>query len=316
VAPAVGWLGLVFSQSPAAGQAVQPGGTITYSYYDRVTAPNLVGMPQADACAAIQLSALLTCQVGTTVPGTATNAGTVAAQNPPAGAELRAVASTVTIDVYATPAPVVPAVVGAGITVDAACAQVSAAGLTCQQVISPYPVPGEVFAQNPPAGTTTTPGAVVQVSVWTLPRREILRYRQTDMDRVWLLRTDASGVPTDRYTLLSSVGFAAVPAGTAETDQFLVPIRDFMCPSCAYDINHYHTVDGQPPPSGSGWVDNGIQAYVFRDQVPGSVPLYRLYANATEGRSWAYAREGEGAYTGYVGRGYGDPVVLGYVWPN
>jgi beta-lactam-binding protein with PASTA domain len=312
-APAYSAGGLVASQTVPVGVDIPPGTSVVLTYYDKVPVPNLVGQDGTASCTTV--ASVLSCALTTGGPGSAaTPPGTVTSQDPVAGGVVAL--NTQLSLIVAGQRPIVPNVTGPQVNPYAACAAVQQANLACVPQPSPYVTPNVVFQQNPPAGTPTDPGAAVTVNYWPVNPQPILRYRQSDGDRVWVLRGNGVPPPLDRYEAKGQTGSSALGNGDPAIAAFLNPFTDFECPTCAYDINHYMTTGGAPP-SGPGWISLGVKGWVFKAQYrPEMVPLHRMFHQDSKGRSWAYAIYNDGAWQAYAGRGYRDDGVLGYVWPD
>jgi serine/threonine-protein kinase len=137
-----------------------------------VTVPRVIGMPQADAEAALDQANLVP-TVETAVNDTVAT-GTVVDQNPAAN-EPVATGSEVTITVSAGPGTIaVPDVEGK--TQDEAIEIVTDLGLvpSPRQVESPTVAEGLVIDTNPQAGTPTTRGATIEIQVSATPRTAVV----------------------------------------------------------------------------------------------------------------------------------------------
>jgi beta-lactam-binding protein with PASTA domain len=160
--------GDVISQNPAAGAGAALGSAVDLVISDGpapVTVPNVVGMTQAAAQAAITGASLIVGNVTTTYSPTVP-AGDVISQNPAGGATVDQ-GTAVDLVVSDGPEPVtVPDVVG---TAQAAAeAAIIAAGLTVGNVTTEYSptVPiGDVISQNPSGGASALPGTPVDLVV-------------------------------------------------------------------------------------------------------------------------------------------------------
>jgi len=166
----------VISQSPAGGTSVQPGTAVnlvvsTGPCQGTVTVPDVVGLTQSAAEAAITAAGLYVGQV-TEACSDSVPAGSVISQNPVAGASVQP-GSAVDLVVSTGPCPVtvpVPDVVG--LTQSAAEAAITAAGLYVGQVTEACSdsVPaGSVISQRPVGGTRVTEGTTVDLVVSTGP---------------------------------------------------------------------------------------------------------------------------------------------------
>ncbi len=160
--------GVVISQEPVSGTEVLTGSTVALVVSkgpQPVYVPNVVGMMQANAAAAIS-GAGLTVGVVTEVYSATIPAGRVISQTPDAGTQALP-GSAVALVVSKGPEPVeVPDVVGQ--TPANAEAAVIAAGLTLGTVTEAYSatIPaGVVCSQNPIPGTPVPPGSAVALVV-------------------------------------------------------------------------------------------------------------------------------------------------------
>jgi len=307
--------GVVYGQTPDPGTELTADTAITLTYYTRFPIPDLRGQPGTAACAAVQ--AVLTCTTATGPADAIHTPGTVVAQDQQAGT---------VVDLAARPAlaltlagtPVVPQVVG--LTPDAACAAVQQAGLTCVRSLSPNRTPDSVFQQNPPAGTEASPSAAVTVSYWTVGTQQLTRLRRTNGERVWLLHGDGN-TDINGYAVDGTVGVASANTADPAAAGFLSTLDDLFCPSnqCGYQNNHYITTDQTPPGPASVWSGiNRAVGWVFNKQYTADmVPVVRLSLQEGSVTSWAYAISGSSAYNAYTSSyGFGQPVVLGWVWPS
>jgi beta-lactam-binding protein with PASTA domain len=161
--------GSVASQAPSAGTIVGPGTPVDFVVSSgpvaEVTVPNVVGLTQANAQAAITAAGLtvgnVTTQSSATVP-----AGSVIGQSPAAGASVDAGSK---VDLVVSTVPVKVTVPNAvGLTQANAQAAITAAGLTVGSVTnqSSATVPaGSVISQNPAAGGSVNAGSKVDLVV-------------------------------------------------------------------------------------------------------------------------------------------------------
>jgi beta-lactam-binding protein with PASTA domain len=133
-----------------------------------VPVPNVVGMTQAEAQAAIT-AAGLTVGAVTENPTSTAKVGTVVSQNPVAGGSTRA-GSAVQLELAVKPAPVaVPNVVSFA-TADAEAALTAVALVPVQKTASSTSVPkGNVISQNPTAGTKVESGTKITITISTGP---------------------------------------------------------------------------------------------------------------------------------------------------
>ncbi len=162
--------GLVISQNPAAGVLMAAGAPVSLvvslgTQTAGATVPNVVGMTRTAAEAAITAANLT---VGTVSEATSITVptGQVISQTPAAGTIVPVVMTTVSFVVsLGLPASVtVPNVVG--MTEEAALAALAAAGLVHGTTVtqpSSTVAAGLIGAQNPAAGTSAAPGAVVNL---------------------------------------------------------------------------------------------------------------------------------------------------------
>jgi serine/threonine-protein kinase len=155
--------GIVFSQNPAPGTNTDKGSTVRLfvsSGKRTIKVPNVDGRSQADASDALVKEGFTVtiAQVFSSQP-----AGTVVAQDPPAGTQAPP-GSRVRISVSKGPANVeVPSEVGT--TVDQARAGLAAKGFRVAVTLVPSDQPaGTVVAQNP-AGGAAPKGSTVQLNV-------------------------------------------------------------------------------------------------------------------------------------------------------
>ena len=164
--------GNVIAQNPGGGASVTPGSSVDITVStgpENVTVPDVVGLTQATAEAAITGAGLSVGSV-TTQPSDSVPAGNVIAQNPAGGASVTP-GSSVDITVSTGPEDVtVPDVVG--LTQATAEAAITGAGLSVGSVTTQPSdsVPaGNVITQNPAGGASVTPGSSVDITVSTGP---------------------------------------------------------------------------------------------------------------------------------------------------
>jgi beta-lactam-binding protein with PASTA domain len=159
--------GGVISQSPAAGTSVATGSSVALvvsSGPAPVTVPNVVGMTQANASAAIT-AASLTPGVVSTQTSTTVAAGVVISQNPAAGASAP-MGMNVALVVSVGPPVSVPPVVG--MTQSAATSTIQGVGLVVSgstTQTSATVAAGSIISENPAAGTPVAPGSGVALVV-------------------------------------------------------------------------------------------------------------------------------------------------------
>jgi serine/threonine-protein kinase len=166
--------GLVYRQAPAAGEAVQRGGTVTYwvsSGPGKVEVPDLTGMSAADAAAALDRLGL---EVGATTQDYSDTipAGAVIGQDPPAGSEVAkgsAVDLVLSSGASPTPTPTptltqVPPVMS--MLEGDAVAALEAAGFAVVVQYAPGPQDaGTVIDQDPPGESEAEVGSTVTITV-------------------------------------------------------------------------------------------------------------------------------------------------------
>jgi len=157
--------GDVMSQNPAAGAGVNPGTAVDLVISDGpapVSVPNVVGLAQAAAEAAIVAADLVVGNV-TTAGSTTVDIGDVISQDPTGGTS---VDQGTSVDIVVSTGVVVPDVTG---TAQAAAeAALIAASLTVGNVTTAFnpSVPiGDVISQNPSGGASADPGAPVDLVV-------------------------------------------------------------------------------------------------------------------------------------------------------
>ncbi|MDR4482585.1 MAG: PASTA domain-containing protein [Nitrospirales bacterium] len=154
--------GKVISQTPVAGSNVPPGSAVALVVSLGAKVPNLVGLTQAAAVAAIT-SAGLTVGTVTTANSTTAPAGTVISQSPSAGTN---VAPATAVTLVVSLGVEVPNVVG--LTQTAAQTEITSASLTVGRVTranSSSVAEGKVISQNPAAGAKVEAGSAVALVV-------------------------------------------------------------------------------------------------------------------------------------------------------
>jgi beta-lactam-binding protein with PASTA domain len=154
--------GRVISQAPAAGSNVPPGSAVALVVSLGAKVPNVVGLTQAAAEAAITSSGLTVGTV-TTANSTTVPAGTVISQSPTAGTN---VAPATAVTLVVSLGVEVPNVVG--LTQAAAQTEITSASLTVGTVTtanSSSVAVGKVISQNPAAGAKVEAGSAVALVV-------------------------------------------------------------------------------------------------------------------------------------------------------
>jgi beta-lactam-binding protein with PASTA domain/predicted Ser/Thr protein kinase len=162
-------VGTVLRQSPAAGQEVDVGSTVTIVVVapnNTVAVPRLIGMNQDAAVALIEGMNLVATvqQVASTLTG-----GTVVDQNPQEGTEVDP-GSTVVISVSNAPLPTtvkVPAVAALGLSLAEAKARLAVFSLRATVVYLETPdyPPDQVIYQNPAAGAEVQKNSYVELTI-------------------------------------------------------------------------------------------------------------------------------------------------------
>ncbi|HEY3543634.1 MAG TPA: Stk1 family PASTA domain-containing Ser/Thr kinase [Gaiellaceae bacterium] len=156
--------GLVFKQLPAAGQRIPKGSTVRIwvsTGLPRVEVPPLVDRSQTEAAGELAKLGLKVHvrEVPSTKP-----AGTITAQDPPAGTKVE-VNTVITINVAKGPQPVaVPSVLN--IPIDQASSQLQALGFRVATTFVESDQPANtVIDQAPPAGQSAGKGSVISLTV-------------------------------------------------------------------------------------------------------------------------------------------------------
>ncbi len=205
--------GLVVSQSPTAGSSVSSGSAVDFVVSQGpqpVSVPNVVGMMQAAASAAITGAGLTVGSV-TSAHSATVAVGAVVSQTPAADMSV-APGTAVDIVVSLGVAPVaVPNVVGQAQS--AAQTALVGAGLvvgTVTQVYSETVASGSVISQLPAAGVTVAPGSAVALTVSKGPQPvsvpDVVGMTQAAADTAITSASLALGTVTQTYS-------ATVPTG-------------------------------------------------------------------------------------------------------
>ncbi|MEQ9470370.1 MAG: PASTA domain-containing protein, partial [Roseitalea porphyridii] len=202
--------GEVVRQTPVAGTSVA-GGVVVSMFVSvgpaSATVPNVVGLAQSTAVAAIAAASLtdaVTSVYHPTIPS-----GTVVTQSP-AGGSVVADGSLVAIDVSQGPAPAtVPNVVS--LTVAAANSAVAAAGLVVASTYAADAAPVDtVVSQTPAGGATVNDGSVVDLVVSAGPNPQPLPHVVGFLEADAASRIVADGFAVGTVTQATS---SSVPAG-------------------------------------------------------------------------------------------------------
>jgi beta-lactam-binding protein with PASTA domain len=234
-----GRTGEVLRTAPAAGAEVSPGQVVTVSYRGDIQLPDLVGLPSAAACAALE-AAGLRCE-RTELPAVADPAAVdkVTAQDPPAGAAAQT-GDRVRIS-YPTQV-LVPDV--RSLAAADACARLAAAQLACTQLdAGTRPAaepPNVVIDQVPPSGTPAAPGTAVTVRFY-------------------------SSVVVPQVTGLSPAAAAAAITAAGLTP---APVADLV-------TNQPNVVQQQSPAPGSAAGPGTPVQFAYEDVAPTQVRLYK-----------------------------------------
>ena len=165
--------GEVFRQTPAAGDELEEGATVTIvlsSGPATVDVPELTGLTEKEAADELEEEGLELGDVSET-PNEEVEEGLVVAQSVAAGTAVRT-GTAVDIQISSGPEPtVVPGVIG--FTEEAAVAAIEGAGLTPSVDRLPNEASeGTVFAQDPAEGAEVEPGDVVVIAVSSGPEEQ------------------------------------------------------------------------------------------------------------------------------------------------
>jgi serine/threonine-protein kinase len=161
--------GLVFKQDPTAGTRRVKGSTVTVwvsTGLPRVVVPSLVDKNQTDGAAELGRLGL---KVHVREVPSSKQAGTITAQDPPAGTKVP-VHTVVTINVAKGPVPIlVPNVVSQPI--DQASSQLQAQGFkVATTFVDSNEPPNTVIEQSPPGGQSAGKGSIVSLTVSKGPK--------------------------------------------------------------------------------------------------------------------------------------------------
>ena len=159
----------VVDTTPAAGTLVPANTRVTVRYVGPLETPNVVGMPQTEACRLLSEGGRFACTArAATQPATdPTQLGKVMTQEPGPGSPL-ARGGRVTLT-YADSIALPPF---AGQTQGEACARITSYAMTCEPVegtpgVGAGQVPGTVYDQQPVAGTVAATGTAVRVTFYS-----------------------------------------------------------------------------------------------------------------------------------------------------
>lgn len=310
--------GLVYQQTPLAGQVVAMGGQATLTYYSGPKAiGGYTGQHIDAACARVEADGF-TCtrQKGRSPAGTGQQPGMVYEQAPPPGSRL-AVGEAVTLTYYNDEGAPLGNYVGS--SPDAACADINAKGYQCERVEQLYPTAGQVAVQDQQPGSAHPLGSriTVRYSRWQPVTYVIYRHNQYN---VWALRKEGDPAP-DGYGGPKSVVGRGYDWGTD------IPspqrIYGFYCIDSGSGCrglprNHLYTRSADPDLGAERPRWNGpTQAAFFMDcglvAGTGAKQIYRVWKDhggwPTSGRGY---RE-EGITDNPAGWEASEP--LGCVWP-
>lgn len=197
-----GATGLVLRTAPAAGATVPVGQVVTVSYRGDIQLPDLLGLPSAAACAALEAAGLVCERDERPAVADAAAVDKVSAQDPAAGTPA-GTGDRVRIS-YPTQV-LVPDVRTLGVA--DACARLAAAGLACTQVdAGTRPAaepPNTVVDQAPAGGVPAVPGSAVTVRFYGSVRVPVV----TGAD------------PASAQAAITAAGLTPVPVADAVTNQ-------------------------------------------------------------------------------------------------
>jgi serine/threonine-protein kinase len=174
--------GEVFNQNPQAGATVEEGDEVTITVSSgpgEVTVPNLLGLPESDAQAALENAGLV---LGRTRSAESEQPeGTVIDQNPASGEQLN---EGEEVDVTLSSGITLVQVPGViGLSEEDAVAAVEGEGLTPEVVTEPSEEDeGTVIAQDPEEGAEAQEGDTVRIVVAEAPQFEMPDVRGEDAD--------------------------------------------------------------------------------------------------------------------------------------
>ncbi|KLL11325.1 hypothetical protein FrCorBMG51_11945 [Protofrankia coriariae] len=281
--------GTVGAQDPPPSTVVKAGSTVTVTYY---SGQNTVGdyvnpVPQTyqDACAKVRAAGFTCTPVeGVTAAGTGQQSGTVYAQSLGPGTKAK-IGSTIDITYYSPNNTLSTSYVGWDI--NAACADISAHGFTCNPVPDLFPVANQVGAQDTPVGKQPIGSPVtLRYSPWQPV--EYTLYQHNTLD-VWALRKTPDG-PPDGYGRRSvPIGRAYAPPGS-ENLPGARNINGFYCTAgkgrCnGLDVNHFYSYSqiGSYSPADSGpWNGpNLIARFMPCGLGRGERPVWRTWTAGT-----------------------------------
>jgi beta-lactam-binding protein with PASTA domain len=293
--------GMVYQQTPAAGTDATEGTQAQVVYYSGTgTTHDYRGQSLTAACAQVQADGFAcTPKEGVTAAGTGQQPNTVYAQDVPPNAK-RSIKQPITLTYY-SPNNALPSYVGS--TPDAACADITARGFTCQRAEQPYPSQNKVEAQDQPAGTYAIGTAItIHYSPWQLVDYWV--YRRNDVS-VWAMRPQGD-IPPNYGQPAFHVGLAYKPGEAIPSPQ---AINGFSCVkgdnACnGLPENHFYSRIG----SYKDWKGPTAAATFMDCGTPGTMSIYRVWKNENNNRY--YGITNNPASWGAEGQ-----ELLGCVWP-
>jgi hypothetical protein len=203
-----------------------------------------------------------------------------------------------------------------------ACAAIQQAGLACEQVPDAVtPEVNKVVNQDPPGGGSAAAGANVRIFYEDTAPLALDRYKAPasvyrDGGHSYVVTTDPAQRPAD-FSDQTNLGRTY----TQQTVPGLVPVYRYDCARCNSRLEHpvdfFYTQNGASA-DGDGSEDKwgapvGVAFYVFQTEQPGMRALTRYQRGKYE---WAYALAGSGEEGIFTAAGFGNPQLVGYVWPN
>lgn len=293
--------GMVYQQTPQAGTDAAEGTQAQLLYYSGTsTTHDYKGQNIDAACGQVQADGFACARTeGVTAAGTGQQPGTVYAQDVPPNTK-RNIKQPVTLTFYSAN-NALPSYVGS--TPDAACADITARGFTCQRTEQPYPSTNKVEAQDQPAGTYAIGTAItIHYSPWALVDYWV--YRRNDVS-VWAMRPQGD-IPPNYGQPAFHVGLGYKPGEAIPSPQ---AINGFSCTrgdnACnGLPENHFYSLIG----SYKDWQGPTAAATFMACGTPGTMPIYRVWKDENNNRYY-------GITNNPPSWGAEDQELLGCVWP-
>ena len=302
--------GEAINSSPAEGSLVPPRSSVTVFVCGPTAVPGpLVGMHVDQACRTVEAAGLVCARRDAGPAPTPAQVGTVAAQNPAAGAQVPN-GSTVEVAYYTGIA--VPQITGMGPA--QACTTLQAYGLGCA------PNPGEitweanvVHAQSIAPGTPVGLGTAVGYVYQPNGPLKLNRWRKAG-EQVRYLDVDG-GPPGCCWDPQPAIGGAYPASGGVPG---LAAVYQFRCTqNCGSASNrmstsYFYNMNPDALNGQTRWTREGPAFSCFNSPQPGTRPLIGMFNSSLV--AWAFAPQDSWEYNAHLGEGYAPNFTICWIW--